>query len=65
MKNEFWGRGKRYCTREQARKVQDRAILLWLKRGPYEINAQMVQYQATISHKTFWKKVRELLPPGK
>jgi hypothetical protein len=67
MSSSIWGRSasKRRggMTRLAARKIQDDAILLWLKRGYFDINSKLIEHRATISHTNFWKRVRNMLPP--
>ena len=58
-----WGRSRGKVA--GSKDAQDTAIFLWLKRGYFEVNSQLVEHRATISHTNFWKKVRTMLPPEK
>ena len=66
MKNGLWGRGcKKVRSNAESKNLQNAAIMTWLKQGVYAVNFELAPKQATMSHNTFWRKVRELMPPVK
>ena len=58
-----WGRrGPRGRIKEN-RERQRREVLLWLKKGWFEVNLKLVEHRSSISAKRFWALTRELMPP--